>query len=187
MILSFIMANTLPLIFLAVCIIVIGYLIPFDGYKISVQFAGIVLLTTMVFFAGKSSERDYWKNQAIEAELEISYLRAKSSDISTEIVTKYVDKVRIIERNRDIPVSVYVNNEDSAKCVINEGFVKHYNSIVENVTPTASVTDRNSSSVTLVDLSETNKQNLTAAKLAIEQVKSLQEWIKAQQQLFNQK
>ena len=183
MIESFLIANDLGLIFLAIVIIIAGYILPIAQYKIPLQFGGIVFLCMMVFVSGKGSERSVWETKNAELKLEIAYLEAKSEKVNTEIVVKYLDKIQYIDRINNVVTKEFITAESDKKCEINSGFVNLHDSVVKGITPTVSLTNNETSTVKLSDVGETVKTNYIIALKNKEQLISLQNWIREQQNL----
>lgn len=115
-----IFAMIVPGIFLGVlCILGASYIpLVFSQYKIPIQVGGLILVIFFVFQSGRYSESIKYKEQALLDKVEISALKAKSSEITTETIIKYVDRIKIIDKIKEVPVNVYVTKEADSKCVI---------------------------------------------------------------------
>lgn len=183
MIESILINYSLGLIFLAIILIIAGYLIPFPGYKIPTQFAGIILLCFMIFLAGKGSERESWEAKNAELRLELANLEAKSEQINTKTVVKYVDKIKYVDRINTVVSKEFIPAAADQKCEINRGFVSLHDSVAKGITPTKADTDNQASDVKLSDVGETVKGNYIIALKNREQLLALQAWIKEQEKL----
>lgn len=111
----------------------------------------------------------------------------KQEEVTVQVVTKYVDRVRIVREKGDViirEVPVYVTAEDDDACIINSGFVRLWNDAnTGQVSESSAGADAAPSGVSL---SEVGTQKATEAKLCnlnTEQLKGLQEWVRGQQAL----
>lgn len=132
-----IFAMIVPGIFLGVlCILGASYIpLVFSQYKIPIQVGGLILVIFFVFQSGRYSESIKYKEQALLDKVEISALKAKSSEITTETIIKYVDRIKIIDKIKEVPVNVYVTKEADSKCVID---ATDFNNITKLLNSTAS-------------------------------------------------
>jgi hypothetical protein len=98
--------------------------IPFvNTYRIPVQIAGIVLLTTGVYFQGGYSTEMAWRERVREVEAKLVLAEKQSAEVNTEIVTRVVTQTKIVrERGNDIIKYVdreVVKNQEVIKFVEN--------------------------------------------------------------------
>ena len=186
MIESILIHYSLGLIFLAIIMIIGGYILPLMQYKVPVQFAGIILLCFMVFLAGKGSERETWEAKNAELKLEIASLEAKSEKINTQTVIKYVDRIKYVDKINTVVTKEFIPAAADQKCEINKGFISLHDSVAKGVTPTTAETDNQPSGVKLSDVGETVKGNYIIALKNREQLLALQAWIKEQEKLRNE-
>jgi hypothetical protein len=85
--------------------------VPFvTQYRIPVQIAGIVLLTTGVYFQGGYSTEIAWRERVREVEAKLALAQQQSAEVNTEIVTKIVTQTRIV-RERGDNIIKYVDRE----------------------------------------------------------------------------
>ena len=85
--------------------------IPFvNTYRIPIQIAGILLLTTGVYFQGGYTTEMAWREQvrAVEAKLQVA--QKQSAEVNTEIVTKVVTQTKIVKERGD-DIIKYVDRE----------------------------------------------------------------------------
>ena len=52
------------------------------------------------------------------ARLEIAELKVQAGEVTFQTVTKYVDRIRVVEKIKEVKVIEYVSKEADAKCVI---------------------------------------------------------------------
>lgn len=85
--------------------------IPFvNTYRIPVQIAGIVLLTTGVYFQGGYSTEMAWRERVREVEAKLVLAEKQSAEVNTEIVTRVVTQTKIV-RERGDNIIKYVDRE----------------------------------------------------------------------------
>jgi len=115
--------------------------IPFvNTYRIPVQIAGIVLLTTGVYFQGGYSTEMAWRERVREVEAKLQVAQQQSAEVNTEIVTRVVTQTKIVrERGNDIIKYVdreVVNNQEVIRfvenCPIPEIIVNTHNAAARN-------------------------------------------------------
>lgn len=118
---------------------VVGFaltVIPFvDVYRLQIQIISIVLLTCGVYFKGGYSVEAEWRVKVAKVEAENARLLAQSKTISNTVVTKYVDRIKVIKTKGDEivkEVPIYITKELDAKCEIPDEFIKLHNAAVEN-------------------------------------------------------
>jgi hypothetical protein len=113
-------AMIVPGISLGILSIIASIFIPplFSKYKIPLQLGGLILIIFFVFQSGRYSESIKYKEQSLLDKVEISALKAKSAEINTETVIQYVDKIKIVEKIKEVKVNVYVTKEADSMCVI---------------------------------------------------------------------
>jgi hypothetical protein len=78
--------------------------IPFvNTYRIPVQIAGILLLTTGVYFEGGYTTEMAWRERVAEVEAKLAAAETRSAEVNTEIVTRVVTQTKVVrERGNDI-------------------------------------------------------------------------------------
>lgn len=85
--------------------------IPFvNTYRIPVQVAGILLLTTGVYFHGGYTTEMAWRERVQEVEARLAAAETQSAEVNTEIVTKVVTQTKIV-RERGDDIIRYVDRE----------------------------------------------------------------------------
>lgn len=115
--------------------------IPFvNTYRIPVQIAGILLLTTGVYFEGGYTTEMAWRERVREVEAKLQVAETRSAEVNAEIVTRVVTQTRIVrERGNDIVRYVdreVVKNQEVIKfvenCPIPEIIVNTHNAAALN-------------------------------------------------------
>lgn len=104
------------------------------------QIAGILLLTTGVYFEGGYTTEMAWRERVREVEAKLQVAETRSAEVNTEIVTRVVTQTRIVrERGNDIVRYVdreVVKNQEVIKfvenCPIPEIIVNTHNAAALN-------------------------------------------------------
>jgi hypothetical protein len=170
-----------------VLVISFGGLIPIQ-YKLGIQIISVFLLAIGLFFIGAISNEEQWKLKVNEMEVKVAKQEVAAAEITTEIITKYVDRVKIVEgKTHEIikKVPVYITKESDNKCTINNGFVSVFNSSASQteVPNTARDVNEEASNVKLSTVATTITENHGTYYQVAEQLKSLQDWITQQKDL----
>jgi len=164
--------------------------IPFVSmYRVPIQVASIIILVFGVYMEGGISNQEKWEAKVAEAKLEMAQKETASAEATTKVVTKYVTKIQIVKEKGDViikEVPKYITKESDAKCPIPNAFVVLHDSASKNEVPdTARLADEGTSATKLSTVTETVVGNYSICHQNAEQLKSLQEWIKLQQSIYN--
>ncbi len=124
---AFVAAIVNTILIAGILVTVAGFFVRFipfvNTYRTPVQIAGIVLLTAGVYFEGGYSTEMAWRERVREVEAKVAAAQAQSAETNTEIVTKFVNRTRVIhERGQDIVNYIdreVVRNQDVIKFVEN--------------------------------------------------------------------
>ena len=160
-------------------------------YKIAICAIGIIILLFFVFYSGKQSSEVKSQIEIVKKDLQISQLTTKAAEVTIQVVTKYVDKVRVVEKIK----TEYVNVEkvitpdiDRKYGNVPYGLVRLFNSAaIARIPDTPSPFDATPSTVGLTALTANVTSNYLICKDTENQLTSLQEWVKEQQALINTK
>jgi hypothetical protein len=120
------------------------------------------------------------------ARLEIASLQAQSAYINTQILTEFYPEIRYIDRVQQQVVTKFVTVKDDSACTINTGFVRLHDSVVNQVLISPEETDTTPSDIKLSDVSSVVKENYSTCQRTAQQLKSLQEWVRRQEKLWNE-
>ena len=164
--------------------------IPFVSlYRLPIQVASIAILVFGVYMEGGIATQEKWEARVAEVKLEMAKKETASAEVTTKVVTKYINKVQIVkEKGNDIikQVPVYITKDADAKCDVPTGFVMLHDSASRNEVPDPTrKVDGTTSEVKISGVAETVIDNYTTYHQVAEQLKSLQEWIKLQQSIYN--
>ena len=170
-----------------VLVISFGGLIPIQ-YKLGLQIISVFLLAIGLFFIGAISNEEQWKLKVNEMEVKVAKQEVAAAELTTEVITKYVDRVKIVEgKTREIikKVPVYITKQSDDKCAINNGFVSLHNSSASQtkIPDTTRDVNETASDVKLSTVATTITENYGTYYKVAEQLKSLQDWIKQQKDL----
>ena len=107
-------------------------------YKFPIQVASILVLVFGMFMEGAISNEAYWKAKVAEAQLQVAKKEVASAEATTKVVTKYVDKVRVVKEKsnaiiKEIPK--YITKEVDAQCSIPDSIRVLHSSASRNEVP----------------------------------------------------
>lgn len=149
----------------------------------------IVLVIASVYFYGSYSTEMQWRAVAAKLQAEIDKKNVVSAQVTQKIVTKYVDKVKIVKEKGDViirEVPKYISEKSDTECVIPKSFVMLHDSASKNEVPDSSGgIDGTPSTTKLSTVIETVAGNYTIYYETAEQLKALQEWVKQQEKIYN--
>lgn len=128
-----------------------------------------------------------WDAERAQTEIKLQRLAAKQAQTTAQVVTQYVDRVRVVkQRGADIvkEVKVYVPAQADADCTVPHGFVRLHDAAAEGVVPDApSLADAAPSAIALSTTVATVADNYGRYHAVAEQLKALQQWVREQQAL----
>jgi len=163
--------------------------IPFVGlYLKQIRLASILCLVVGLWFNGYIAREDYWQGQFAQMKIEAAKREAESAQVSVKVVTKYIERDRIIKENSDATLKAIpqlVSKDADAACPVPNGFVVLHDSAAKGEVPdTSGSTNEKTSGVKLSEVGETVTKNYTTCHQNAEQLKSLQEWLVEQQRIY---
>ncbi len=160
-----------------------------NKYIIPVKIVSLFLLVCGLYMEGGISNQERWEAKVADAKLEMAKKDTASAEATTQVVTKYVTKVQVVKEKGDAiikEVPIYVTKDADSKCVIPNGFVLLHDSASRNEVPDSTRgVDAGASEVKLSGVATTVTENYTTYHKVAEQLRSLQEWIKEQQRIYN--
>ena len=174
-----------------VLVISFGWIIPIE-YKLGIQILSAFLLVLGAFFVGGISNEAEWQLKVKEMEAKVAIQEARAAEITNEVVTKYVDRVKIVEgKTHEIikKVPVYINKKSDDKCIVNNGAIILHNASASQteVPNTPRTANEEASNIKLSEIVSTVSQNYGTYYQVSEQLKSLQDWISNQKDLSDGK
>lgn len=168
---------------------VIRFIPPLIPYSSLLRIVGIVLLVVGVYFRGGYGVEMEWRAKVEEMKLEIAKKEKESAEVSEKVVTKYVERVTVVKEKGDEiikEIPKLISQSDDAKCAVPNGFVSVHDAAAKNEVPdTTRSINEGSSGVKISEVAETVTENYTTCHQNSQQLKSLQEWIREQQKVFN--
>lgn len=90
-------------------------------YKIAAQVLGLILVVFFVFQTGRYVEVNKAVKVELKAQVKDAERETKSEKVNTETVIRYVDRVKVVEKIREVKTNVYVTQETDRACVIGVG------------------------------------------------------------------
>jgi hypothetical protein len=142
----------------------------------------------VAFNYGKSQERNKWKLQYAEAQIQINELQSRQPEINEIIIKEYVDRIKYIDRVKvqDRIIKEYITIESDQNCTIPNGFVTIHNAAAIPIEPPPpNQLDNQPSDIVLSQLTSVIVDNYTKYHTVKIQLESLQNWIREQQQLWS--
>ncbi len=144
-----------------------------------------------IYMKGRHDVQVEWDLQKARDRAQVAMLQAKSAQVTTKIVTQYVDRIKTITVKGDTIVKYIhdgITESEDAKYKLPNNFVDLYNASVDNTVPTtAAVKDTYASPVKLSDATAIMAENNTTCIETQQQLISLQSWVKQQELIFNGK
>lgn len=187
MIEAIIISYAIELLIAGIIVYVLQYIIPIATYKLPLQFAGLIMICSGVFYSGKESERSAWEVKMVEVNLQIASLEARAAEVNTHIITEFYPKIQYIDRVEQQVVTEFVSIESDNKCTVNEGFVRLHDAVVRKEIIQSIPSDKNDTEVKLSEIGHTVKENYQTCHRTTEQLISLQKWIREQEKIWNSK
>ena len=158
-------------------------------YRAPIQIISISLLVFGIYMSGAISNQAEWKAKVAALQVEVAKKETISATITTDVITKYVDRIKIVKEKGNViikEVPTYITKTDDSKCVVPNGFVVLHDSASRNEVPdTTRIVDERASKIKISGIAETVGENYNTYHEVAEQLKSLQKWIRDQQELFN--
>ena len=111
----------------------------------------------------------------------------KQAVVSDQTVTKYVDRVQIVQgKSREIikEVKVYVTEKNDVQCMVNTGFVRMWNDAnSSSISASSGNSDETASTVILSEVATQHAKEALICNETEQQLLSLQEWVREQQSI----
>ena len=134
---------------------------------------------------GEGHVQDQWDAATSKQSFTAARVEKAQAQATVQVVTEYVDRVKIVRQAGETiikEVPVYVSTEADAACVLPRGFVRLHDAAAAGRVPqTAGNTDAAPAGITLSAVASTVADNYERCHENTEQLKSLQEWITAQE------
>ena len=180
-------------LFTGIAFLILYIVIPagFIKLKFISLILGCLLSGTFLFYSGKKVELDRQEVNRLRLEAEIAELQIQSKNRTEKIITEYVDRIKVIEKERIVYATK--TNEILNDKIINDypvpnGFIRLHNSAAEGTIPEGPRnSDEEPSTFKINQVAETVIDNYIGCRENTEQLQALQSWVKEQELLFNGK
>jgi hypothetical protein len=164
--------------------------IPFvRTYAVPLKVVAIIVLVFGVYMEGGITNQEKWEAKVAEAKIEVAQKETAAAETTIQVVTKYVKQIQVVKETGDViikEIPTYITKVDDAKCIVPNGFVMLHDSASRNEIPdTSRIADEGASKVKISGVAETVIDNYTTYYQVSEQLKSLQQWVKEQQNNYN--
>ena len=150
---------------------------------------GALLVVAGVFVSGGIWTQSEFLEAVKKQKEEIARLEKASGEITTKVEKVYIERTKVIKEKGDViieKVPEYISKDADAKCDVPNGFVVLHNSAVKNEIPdTARDFNEKSCGVELSTVGKTVAGNYTTCNEVREQLRSLQDWVRSQEKLYN--
>ena len=166
---------------------VAAWLIPAQ-FRVTLQALAIVVLVAAAALAGAQYNERSWAIRVAEQQAEIARLQAASERVTTEVVTRYIDRTRVVKEKADAvirEIPVYITAEADAACTIPGAAVLLHDAAATNQVPDPArlAHAAPASNVTLSRLLDTTVTNYGTFYEVREQLRALQDWVREQHKL----
>lgn len=152
-------------------------------YSKPIQYGSIVVLLFSIYMCGGIANEESWQKKVLQQQAEIAELKQKEAEVSTKVVTKYIDKIQVVKETNNA-ISKFVTNEADSKCQLPNSFSVLHDAAAKNELPdSAGASDARTSDVKLSEATSTVIENYGICHQNIEQLKGLQEWVREQKKL----
>lgn len=154
--------------------------------------AALLILAGLFFFGrymkhegleeGRGEVQAAWDAQKAKDAAEIAKLKAKTSEVTVKVETKYVDRIQTVRVKGDTIVQkipVYISRDLPE---LPGAWRMWHDAAATNTVPDAS-RDADAAPVAPVDAAATVAANYTACHATAEQLRGLQEWVTEQKRL----
>ena len=171
-------------------LMVVGKLLPNSlvQFKIPSILLGLFLTVFFIFYAGKYTEESKWKLREAEQLAAIQLLKANTSEVTVQIVTKYVDRVKLIEKEKLIYANTqpWLNQTTVNSFPLPNGAIRLLDSAASgNVPDSPSSSDGTASEIKIDTAVTVITENYIDCRVTAERLTSLQEWVRTQHSLIN--
>ena len=140
-----------------------------------------VALTGLGWVKGAGHVQSQWDAAVHQQTLQIAAVRQRQAEATVQVVTRYVDRVRVVREKGDTiikEVPIYVPVQADAACTINRGFVRLHDAAAAGELPEpARDTDAAAAGVALSAVAGTVAANYQTCHENAEQLRALQAWV----------
>ena len=141
-----------------------------------------VALTGLGWVKGAGHVQSQWDAAVHQQTLQIAAVRQRQAEATVQVVTRYVDRVRVVREKGDTiikEVPIYVPVQADAACTINRGFVRLHDAAAAGELPEpARDADAAATGIALSAVAGTVAANYQTCHENAEQLRALQTWVR---------
>ena len=141
-----------------------------------------VALTGLGWVKGAGHVQSQWDAAVHQQTLQIAAVRQRQAEATVQVVTRYVDRVRVVREKGDTiikEVPIYVPVQADAACTINRGFVRlHDAAAAGELLKPAGDADAPAAGLALSAVAGTVAGNYQSCHENAEQLRALQAWVR---------
>ena len=153
-------------------------------YRTPIQAVSILAIAIGTYMSGAISNEEAWRARVKEMEVKVAKAEAQSSEANVKIVTKIVEKEKIIKEttNENVKaVTKYITDE----CKLSNVAVSLHDSSSRNEVPSSTIdTIRGTSEIKTAELLTTVIENYGTYHEVVNRLKGWQDWYKEQKLIF---
>lgn len=158
-------------------------------WAVPIRVTSVVVFMVGLFFLGGHGVEMSWRAEADRLKQEIVRKEQESQQATAKVVTKYIDRVKIVKETSDEQIKAIpqlISKDSDDRCDVPVGFRVLHDAAAKNEVPdTSGTTNDTASGIKLSEVAETVVGNYSVCTQNAEQLNSLQEWIRAQQKIYN--
>lgn len=162
-----------------------------NKYRTAAGYIATFILIVSVYASGALLNESKWEKEVLRKDLKISQLETKAAQKTVQVVDRVVTKViKVKGDTKEIikNVPVYITKEDDSGCDIPNSFVQLHDMAAKGEVPNpASVPNAGTSDIKLSGVTTTVSENYGTCREIREKYLGLQEWVREQEKLWNQK
>ena len=141
-----------------------------------------VALIGLGWVKGAGHGQSQWDAAVHQQTLQIAAVRQRQAEATVQVVTRYVDRVRVVREKGDTiikEVPIYVPVQADAACTINRGFVRLHDAAAAGELPEpARDADAAAAGIALSAVAGTVAANYQACHENAEQLRALHAWVR---------
>jgi hypothetical protein len=192
---QFIYALIVPGVIAGLALIAASLFLPSFAYKVPALLIGVITVLFFTYYSGKQTSDAKWKIKEAEHAMQVAVLEARASEITTETVVMYVDRVKVVEKIRTEFKTIYVDKFITPEIDAKFGDLPHSFRLLHDyaaqgiLPPTTGSPNGTTGPASGIKLSGATKvivDNYFICHRTGAQLLALQEWIRAQEKLYNQ-
>lgn len=153
------------------------------------KLVGMLLVFAGVFISGGLWTQKEFLIQVAKVKEEIARIEKESKETTARITKEYEQKINVVRETRDViiqKIPEYISQDADDRCDVSNGFVVLHDSAAKNEVPdTTREFNEESSGIRISEVATTVAGNYSTCNEVREQLKSLQDWVRSQETLYN--